>query len=92
MGFLHKNFTQNTIDLLEKITQLPLPRQDMYLGNINFILYHKSLSSTANQHIFQIQWGSKSIFVMKKLILKDINKIENEIKNILHIIGKYYVE
>ena len=69
------------IDLLEKSSRLPLPREDMYLGNINFALYHKSASST-NQYIFQIQWGSKSIFIIKNLPLKDMDKIENEMKKI----------
>ena len=70
------------IDLLERTTGLPLPREDIYLGNINFALYHKTASQDSNQYIFQIQWGSKSIFVLKKLTLKNIDQIEDKIQEI----------
>ena len=63
---------------LEDVTKLPLPKEDLSLGNINFFLYQKSPSSKPDQYIFQIQWGTKSIFVVKNIILKDINKIEDK--------------
>jgi hypothetical protein len=63
---------------LEDVTQLPLPKEDLSLGNINFFLYRKSSSSNSDQYVFQIQWGAKSIFVEKNIILKDINKIEDK--------------
>jgi hypothetical protein len=70
------------IEKLENVTQLPLPKEDIYLGNINFFFYHKSSSSKNAQYIFQIQWGSKSIFVLKNIILKDMKKIEDKCHSI----------
>jgi hypothetical protein len=81
-NLVNENNRISLIEKLEAATLLPLPEEDIYLGNINFFLYQKCSSSKDSHYIFQIQWGSKSILVVKSTTFKDINKIEDECNTI----------
>jgi hypothetical protein len=67
---LEESHRLQLIKQLQVSTGLPLPSEDLYLGNINFLLYEKESAPPDNSHVLQIQWGSKSIFIDKHFVLK----------------------
>jgi len=77
-NLLNENHRLSLIDKLQSIVSLPLPKKDLYLGNLNFLLYHKD-SSKDNEYDFQLRWGSKSVFLCKQVLINDDKKIENDL-------------
>ena len=67
---LDESNRQELLIQLQSAAGLPLPDNDLYLGNINFLLYAREAGSASDEYIFQIQWGSKSIFIEKHFVLK----------------------
>jgi hypothetical protein len=82
---LDESHRQELIKHLQSAAGLPLPDNDLYLGNINFILYEREVRAGNNIHVFQIQWGSKSIFIDKHFVL---NKNQNLIPAITDFFSK----
>ena len=67
---LDEHYRSQLIKQLQVSTGLPLPVQDLYLGNINFLLYEKESASSSDVHVLQVQWGSKSLFIEKHFIIR----------------------
>jgi hypothetical protein len=76
-----ENHRLQLIKQLQVSTGLPLPSEDLYLGNINFLLYEKESGSSNNVHVLQIQWGSKSIFMEKHFMLQKNQDLIETIRN-----------
>jgi hypothetical protein len=82
---LDESHRQELLTQLQSAAGLPLPDNDLYLGNINFLLYERETDSASDEYIFQIQWGSKSIFIEKHFVLK---KNQNLIQSITGLFSK----
>lgn len=70
------------VNQLQVSTGLPLPVKDLYLGNINFLLYEKETGGSNSTHVLQIQWGSRSIFVEKHFTVKKNQDLFKAIKDL----------